>query len=93
MAEALFRPVMAIVAAASMVLGNLAADTAAARVKLQAALDSGAAAEKFAKMVVALGGSADLMERPDAYLTAAPVVKPVAAPRAGSVFWVFILET
>ncbi|HEY0955125.1 MAG TPA: thymidine phosphorylase [Roseateles sp.] len=66
-----------------LVLGNLAADTAAARVKLQAALDSGAAAEKFAKMVVALGGPADLMERPDAYLTAAPVVKPVPAPRDG----------
>lgn len=66
-----------------LVLGGLAADTAAARVKLQAALDSGAAAEKFAKMVVALGGPADLMERPEAYLTAAPVVKPVPAPRAG----------
>jgi thymidine phosphorylase len=66
-----------------LVLGNLAADTAAARVKLQAALDSGAAAEKFAKMVVALGGPADLMERHGAYLTAAPVVKPVTAPRAG----------
>jgi len=66
-----------------LVLGNLAADTAAARVKLQAALDSGAAAEKFAKMVVALGGPADLMERPSAYLTAAPVVKAVPAPRAG----------
>ncbi len=66
-----------------LVLGGLAVDTAAARVKLQAALDSGAAAEKFAKMVVALGGPADLLERPAAYLTAAPVVKPVSAPRAG----------
>jgi thymidine phosphorylase len=66
-----------------LVLGELAPDTAAARVKLQAALDSGAAAEKFAQMVAALGGPADLMERPEAYLTAAPVVKPVAAPRAG----------
>jgi thymidine phosphorylase len=66
-----------------LVLGGLAADTAAARVKLQAALDSGAAAEKFAKMVVALGGPADLMERPGTYLAAAPIVKPVAAPRAG----------
>ncbi|MGQ3050521.1 MAG: thymidine phosphorylase [Roseateles sp.] len=66
-----------------LVLGGLAASTTAARVKLQAALDSGAAAEKFAKMVVALGGPVDLMERPAAYLTAAPVVKPVPAPRAG----------
>jgi thymidine phosphorylase len=66
-----------------LVLGGLSTDTAAARVKLQAALDSGAAAEKFARMVVALGGPADLLERPSAYLTAAPVVKPVVAPRAG----------
>ncbi|HEY9105582.1 MAG TPA: thymidine phosphorylase [Roseateles sp.] len=66
-----------------LVLGGLSTDTAAARVKLQAALDSGAAAEKFAKMVVALGGPSDLMERPSAYLVAAPVVKSVAAPRAG----------
>lgn len=66
-----------------LVLGGLAADTTAARLKLQAALDSGAAAEKFAKMVAALGGPADLMERPSAYLAAAPIVKPVPAPRAG----------
>lgn len=66
-----------------LVLGNLAADTAAARVKLQAALDSGAAAEKFAQMVAALGGPKDLMERSGAYLAAAPVVKPVPAPRDG----------
>ncbi|MFG6457797.1 thymidine phosphorylase [Roseateles sp. BYS96W] len=68
-----------------LVLGGLAADTAAARVKLQAALDSGAAAEKFAKMVVALGGPADLLERHAAYLPVAPVVKPVPAPRDGVV--------
>ena len=30
-----------------------------------------------------LGGPADLFERPDTYLEAAPVVLPVAAPRAG----------
>jgi thymidine phosphorylase len=66
-----------------LVLGGLSADTAAARVKLQAALDSGAAAEKFAKMVAALGGPADLLERPEAYLAAAPVIKPVPAPRDG----------
>jgi thymidine phosphorylase len=70
-------------AAEMLVLGGLAADAGAARVKLQAALDSGAAAEKFAQMVSALGGPADLMERPEAHLAAAPVVVPVPAPRAG----------
>ncbi|RZJ08745.1 MAG: thymidine phosphorylase [Rubrivivax sp.] len=68
-----------------LVLGGLAADPPAARKKLQAALDSGAAAEKFAMMVASLGGPTDLMERPEAYLSAAPVVKPVPAPRAGVV--------
>jgi len=66
-----------------LVLGGLAPTTAAATEQLQAALDSGAAAERFARMVAALGGPTDLLERPDAYLAAAPVVVPVPAPRAG----------
>jgi thymidine phosphorylase len=66
-----------------LVLGGLVRDTTVARVKLQAALDSGAAAEHFARMVAALGGPVDLMERPDAYLLVAPVVVPVPALRAG----------
>lgn len=66
-----------------LVLGGLASDTVAARTRLQTALDSGAAAEIFARMVAALGGPADLMERPGAYLAAAPVVVPVPARRGG----------
>ena len=66
-----------------LVLGGLAAHTAAARVQLQAALDSGAAAERFARMVAALGGPSDLLENPAKYLAAAPVVLPVPATRAG----------
>jgi len=66
-----------------LVLGGLASDTAAGRTKLQIALDNGAATEHFARMVAALGGPSDLMERPGAYLGAAPVVVPVPALRAG----------
>jgi len=66
-----------------LVLGGLAADTDAARVRLQAALDSGAAAERFAGMVAMLGGPSDLLERPAAHLAAAPVVLPVLAQRSG----------
>jgi thymidine phosphorylase len=47
-----------------LVLGGLAADEGEAQAKLQSALDSGAAAEKFARMVAALGGPTDLLERP-----------------------------
>jgi thymidine phosphorylase len=66
-----------------LVLGGLAATDAEARAKLQLGLDSGEAAERFARMVAALGGPADLMERPDAYLEQAPVVVPVPSLHAG----------
>ncbi|MCG2586064.1 thymidine phosphorylase [Massilia sp. TS11] len=66
-----------------LVIAGLCADEASARAKLQAALDSGAAAERFNRMVAALGGPADLMDKPDAYLDGAPVVVPVPAPQAG----------
>jgi thymidine phosphorylase len=66
-----------------LVLGGLADNEAAARDKLQAALDSGAAAERFARMVHALGGPADLLEQPDLHLAKAPIVVPVPALQAG----------
>ena len=66
-----------------LVLGGLAADADAARTRLQAALDSGAAAERFAGMVAMLGGPSDLLERPAVHLAAAPVVLPVPALRSG----------
>ena len=66
-----------------LVLGKLAANETEARAKLQACLDNGSAAERFAKMVVALGGPADLMEKPDAHLEKAPIVVPVPALTSG----------
>jgi thymidine phosphorylase len=51
----------------------------------RAALESGAAAERFARMVSALGGPSDLLERPDAHLLAAPVVVQACAARDGVV--------
>ncbi|RMC34899.1 thymidine phosphorylase [Paracoccus alkanivorans] len=44
---------------------------------LEQALDNGAAAEVFGRMVAAQGGPDDLIDRPEAYLTAAPVILPV----------------
>ena len=72
-------------AAQMLVTGGPAGDTAQARAKLNAALDSGAAAERFAQMVRALGGPADLIEAPERHLGETPVVFSVAAPRAGYV--------
>ncbi|MBC7859996.1 MAG: thymidine phosphorylase, partial [Burkholderiaceae bacterium] len=62
-----------------LVLGGLAENETVARAKLMAALDSGLATERFARMVAALGGPADLVERPDLHLEQAPIVVAVPA--------------
>ncbi len=43
------------------------------------ALASGHAAERFARMVAAQGGPADLLERPARHLPPAPVIRPIPA--------------
>ena len=53
------------------------------RDRLVDALASGRAAERFARMIALLGGPADLLERPDAHLAAAPLVRPVLADAPG----------
>jgi thymidine phosphorylase len=59
-------------------LGGLDADPADA-------LRSGAAADRFARMVAALGGPADLLEAPDNHLPYAPVAVAALAGREGIV--------
>jgi thymidine phosphorylase len=71
--------------AAMLELAGLAADEDAARSMVAQALSSGAAAERFAAMVAALGGPADLLEQPRRHLASAEVVVPVAPERPGSV--------
>jgi thymidine phosphorylase len=66
-------------------LGRLAGDEAAAAAALERALASGAAAERFARMVAALGGPKDLLQHPDRYLPAAPIQRAVTPARAGHV--------
>jgi thymidine phosphorylase len=66
-----------------LVLGGLAGSEEEARVKLMAALDSGEAAERFSRMVSALGGPADLLENPDKHLETAPFIVPAPALSAG----------
>ncbi|WP_081088388.1 thymidine phosphorylase [Agrobacterium tumefaciens] len=48
-----------------------------------AALSSGRAMEVFARMVSALGGPSDFVDRPSHYLPSAPATLPVPAPRSG----------
>ncbi|HZS84564.1 MAG TPA: thymidine phosphorylase [Stellaceae bacterium] len=83
--EARLHAVTIALAAEMLLLGGLAADRPEAEAKLAEALASGAAAERFARMVRELGGPPDLLERPASHLPAAPVRFPVAPPRAGIV--------
>jgi len=68
-------------AAQMLHLGGLAADVGGGRALAERALASGAAAERFARMVAALGGPADVLH--DAALPRAPVQRDVPAPRDG----------
>jgi thymidine phosphorylase len=68
-----------------LVLGGVIPDPDAAAAAVDRALAGGEAAERFARMVVALGGPHDLLERPGAHLAAAPVAVPVVAERPGFV--------
>ena len=66
-------------------LGGLASDQTHARKRLQDALDSGAAAERFARMVAALGGPKDLLEAPDDHLPVAAVLREIRSREDGYV--------
>lgn len=70
-------------AAEMLVLSGLETMHAEAEAKARRALASGEAAEIFARMVATLGGPADFLERPQAYLPKAPVIRPVLAAEPG----------
>jgi thymidine phosphorylase len=77
------RQVTRLLCAEALQIGHLAADEAAALVRIDAVLADGSALQHFARMVTALGGPADFCERAAHYLPAAPTIEPVPAPRAG----------
>ncbi|MGE4071285.1 MAG: thymidine phosphorylase [Lysobacterales bacterium] len=66
-------------------LGGLASDPIEAEEKLLRCLEDGSAAERFARMVTALGGPSDLLDPAAQHLPAAAVVAPVFAASAGRV--------
>ncbi|MBV9079008.1 MAG: thymidine phosphorylase, partial [Methylobacteriaceae bacterium] len=84
--EPRFHAVTVALGAEMLRLGGLAADHDEAERRMEEALRSGAAAERFARMVGALGGPVDLLERPDAHLASAPVRLTVEAKAPGVVF-------
>jgi thymidine phosphorylase len=83
--EARFHDVTLALGAEMLGLGGLADDRGRAHAMIEQAIASGAAAERFARMVAALGGPGDLLERPDRYLERAPVVRAVHPEQPGTV--------
>ena len=68
-----------------LALGHLAASAGEGRARAEATLADGRAAERFARMISALGGPDDFVECVNRYLPHAPVVKPCRADRSGHV--------
>ena len=73
-----------------LLLGGLAENAAAAPADIEAALDSGRAAESFQRMVAASGGPCDFIENHERHLPRAPVVMAVDV---GEDAWVAAVET
>jgi len=80
-----FEEVTRALACEALIQGHTFAGREQAQAAVDNALDSGAAAERFEQMVSELGGPSNLVEKPQQYLTAAPVIKPVMAGAAGYV--------
>lgn len=67
-----------------LVSGGLASDTKHALSKIKHVLESGMAAEIFGKMVHALGGPSDFMEKCEMHLPKAKIVKDIFAKQDGA---------
>lgn len=65
--------------AEALALAGLAPDTEAGAGLIAGVLASGAAMERFGRMIAAQGGPADFIDRPAAHLPRAPVRRPVQA--------------
>jgi thymidine phosphorylase len=73
------------IVAEMVVLAGIEPDLGRARGLAAAKLEDGSAADRFGRMVRALGGPNDFVERAKDYLPAAPFVRPVGAESTGFV--------
>ncbi len=69
----------------ALVLSKLAKNLTQAKEKLEQALKSGRALQKFQEMVTLLGGPKDFCEHPEKYLPQAAIIRPVYAETEGYV--------
>ena len=68
-----------------LLIGGLVATLDEGFAKLEQAITSGSAADHFQRMVTALGGPSDVMEKPEKHLPKADVILPILAKREGVV--------
>jgi thymidine phosphorylase len=68
-----------------LLMGRLALDSSVALTRAEGTLASGSAAERFGRMVAALGGPADFVDAPTRYLPVADTVVAAAPANAGYV--------
>jgi thymidine phosphorylase len=81
--EARLNEVTMALAAEMLLVVGLEADRANARARCESALTSGRAAEVFGRMVAALGGPADVIERWKTHPEVAPVVRAIYPDQPG----------
>jgi thymidine phosphorylase len=79
------REVALALSAELLTLGGVEPDTRTAHAAAERALDGGAAAERFAVMVAALGGPSDLLEAPERHLPEAPVRRAAEPVEGGTI--------
>lgn len=79
-----------VLSAELLLIGGLALEQRQALKQVDMALDNGLALAHFARMVAALGGPADFVERASHYLPAAPLQLSVVAAREG---WIGAMAT
>jgi thymidine phosphorylase len=68
-----------------LIVGGITSDPVDARMRVERALESLEAVERFAAMVRALGGPSDFVQRYDAYLEKAPVIREIYPQEEGIV--------
>lgn len=68
-----------------LMTGKLVRSLKEGAARMEQVIASGAAAERFGRMVAALGGPADILNRPERHLAVAPLRRPVMGARSGVV--------
>ena len=81
--ETRLNEVVAALCAEMLIVAGIESDSSAARERVESAITSGDAVEKFSRMVAELGGPADFVEKYTDYLPKAAIEKPIHPDETG----------